>query len=130
MSFPTINQTAFVSTVATGGLGIYSMVRLSHLAKAKPRSVPQLIAFSALSLLGAAGSAGSVTAWVRNGTDTTPKQYLNNAIHDSGIAASGLVSMAVQAVFAGVVDGIKSGVRDGIYDGIRGEKKPPEERSN
>ncbi|MBS0627542.1 MAG: hypothetical protein JSS09_04955 [Verrucomicrobia bacterium] len=129
MSFPTVNQTAFVATTATGGLGIYSMVRLSRLTNAKPRSVPGLVAFGALSLLGAAGSAGSVTAWFRSETDTTPKQYLKNAVHDSGVAASGLISMAVQAVFAGVVEGIKGGVRDNIYDGIRGEKKSSEKDS-
>ncbi len=54
MGFPTVNQTAFEATTTAGGLGIYSMVRLSHLAKAKPRSIPQLVAFRAFSLLGSA----------------------------------------------------------------------------
>lgn len=126
MSFPTTNQTAFMATTSTGFASVYSMIRLSQALNVKPRSIPQLVAYGIISLLGAGASAGSGTAWMATDERTTPKEYLANAVHHTGVVTSGMIAATAQAVFMGAVEGIKGGVRDSVYEGIRGDKKPPE----
>lgn len=110
----TVNQVAF-ATVTT--LGIVTIG--SGVAAATAATAVATAAYSALTVLGAAVSIASMTAWADD-RSINARAYFHHLKEHTGYAIAGAVQFVAQLVMQGIVQGLVDGISIAISRKIGG----------